>query len=234
MIRLFLMLLLAFALILFVVAFVVTRIENAQDAANHALRNHALKHDDFKHDTLKHRSAPEKPRNVAVVVFSRSGNTGVLADHIAETLDADVHELVANDYQLGMVGWINALNDARNDFADISPNHIDVSHYDTVYLGSPIWLYSPAPPIWQFANNTDFTNKHVVLVNTFNSQFKQHFIDEFEALVRSKGAISFAHQYVKRGRMGSQMSSQELIQRFDEKYNKKRINDRAGESDEQQ
>ena len=126
MIRLFLMLLLAFALILFVVAFVVTRIENAQDAANHALRNHALKHDDFKHDTLKHHSASEKPRNVAVVVFSRSGNTGVLADHIAETLDADVHELVANDYQLGMVGWINALSDARNDFADITPNHIVV------------------------------------------------------------------------------------------------------------
>lgn len=234
MIRLFLMLLLAFVLILFVVAFVVTRIENAQDAANHVLRNQALKHNDSKHDDLKHRSAPEKPRNVAVVVFSRSGNTGVLADHIAETLDADVHELVASDYQLGIIGWINALNDARNDFADITPNHIDVSHYDTVYLGSPIWLYSPAPPIWQFANNTDFTNKHVVLVNTFNSQFKQHFIDEFEALVRSKGAISFAHQYVKRGRMGSQMSSQELIQRFDEKYNTKRINDRAGESDEQQ
>ncbi len=54
MIRLFLMLLLAFALILFVVAFVVTRIENAQDAANHVLRNHALKHNDSKHDDLKH------------------------------------------------------------------------------------------------------------------------------------------------------------------------------------
>ncbi|ALR17913.1 flavodoxin family protein [Vibrio natriegens] len=190
--------------VVFLVAFVVTRVENAQHSANQQLQE-------------RQATASDKQATTAVVVFSRSGNTGILANHIANKTNANIYEITANNYELGVPGLISALKDARSNVADIMPTRIDLSSYDTVYLGSPIWLYSPAPPIWQFAKDNDFTNKHVVLFNTFNSKFEQHFIDEFEALVRSNGAVSFSHQYVKRGRMGSQISTEQMLKIFDQK-----------------
>lgn len=190
--------------VVFVVAFVVTRVENAQHSANQQLQE-------------RQTTASDKQATTAVVVFSRSGNTGILANHIANKTNANIYEITANNYELGVPGLISALKDARSNVAEITPKRIDLSSYDTVYLGSPIWLYSPAPPIWQFAKDNDFTNKHVVLFNTFNSKFEQHFIDEFEALVRSNGAVSFSHQYVKRGRMGSQISTDQMLKIFDQK-----------------
>ncbi len=152
---------------------------------------------------------------LAVIVFSRSGNTGVLANHIADKMNGHLYEITAEDYELGIPGWISALKDARSNIADITPETIDLSAYETIYLGSPIWLYSPAPPIWQFAKNSDFTGKDVVLFNTFNSKFEESFIRDFELLVRSKGAVRFNHQYVNRGRMGDQISTEEMLNNFD-------------------
>lgn len=153
-----------------------------------------------------------------VIVFSRSGNTHVLANHIATLHNADVKVITAEDYTLGIPGWVRALYDARSHVASIVPEELDLQQYDTVYLGSPIWLYSPAPPIWQFAKINQFTDKHVVLFNTFNSKFEQHFIDEFESLVKHNGAISFTHQAINRGRMGNQLSTQDMLNTYNQHY----------------
>lgn len=186
----------------FTVAFVVTRVENSQFSKNKLLTQVG--------------SLPVTTEsNVAVVVFSRSGNTGVLANHIADKRNGHLYEITAEDYDLGIPGWISALKDARNNLANISPQTIDLSTYETIYLGVPIWLYSPAPPIWQFAKNSDFTGKNVVLFNTFNSKFEESFIRDFELLVRSKGAVSFKHQYVDRGRMGNQISTEDMLNSFE-------------------
>ena len=158
-----------------------------------------------------------KPNNnVAVIVFSRSGNTAVLAQHLAEQENGDFYRLEAKEYKLGLKGWTKALQDARGNKADIAPQTIDLSKYNRIYLGSPIWLYSPAPPIWQFVENNKFDGKEVILFNSFNSKFEQLYIDEFEELVKSKGAISFNHRYIKRGRMGQQISTEVMIEKFDQ------------------
>ncbi|QTH73563.1 flavodoxin family protein [Pseudoalteromonas xiamenensis] len=153
-----------------------------------------------------------------VIVFSRSGNTHVLANHIATLHNAEVKVITAEDYALGIPGWIRALYDARSHVTTITPEALDLQHYDTVYLGAPIWLYSPAPPIWQFAKSNVFKDKHVVLFNTFNSKFEQHFIDEFESLVKQNGAVSFSHQAINRGRMGNQLSTQVMLKVYNQHY----------------
>lgn len=158
---------------------------------------------------------PRRPSASAiVVVFSRSGNTAVLARHVAEQKNADLVIIEAPAYKLGLKGWLNAMQDARGETAAIEPERIDLGGYETVYLCSPIWLYSPAPPIWQFVANHRLDGKAVILVNTYNSQFKQDFIDAFEAKAISQGALSFDHRFVQRGRMGQQISTEEMLRRF--------------------
>lgn len=193
---------------LVLVPVVVTQIENHQASENKLILN-------------KLRSAPEKEKSTAIIVFSRSGNTAVLARHLAELQQADFFRLKSPDYDLGLVGWVNAMLDARSGEAQVMPETIDLTQYSRIYLGSPIWLYSPAPPVWQFVENNDFTGKHVVLFNTFNSQFKPEFIDHFKQRVLYRGAISFDHQFVKRGRMGHQLSAEDMLESFGKQHTSK-------------
>lgn len=152
---------------------------------------------------------------IAVVYFSRSGNTAVAAAHIAHHMDAGLFRLDAPAYDVGLTGIVHALHDARSHEAVIAPTTLDLRGFDTGYLGSPIWLYSPSPPIWEFARRNRFDGKDVVLFNTFNSKFEQRFIDEFRQLVLDQGARTFRHLFVKRGRMGQQLTTGEMLDQID-------------------
>lgn len=110
------------------------------------------------------------------------------------------------------------MNDARGHVADITPRTIDLTQFDTIYLGSPVWLYSPAPPIWAFAENNRFDGKHVVLFNTFNSHFGPEYIEAFRATVMQRGARSFRHRYILRGRMGQQITPGEMLKAIDAEW----------------
>ncbi|MDM4765256.1 hypothetical protein [Pelomonas sp. SE-A7] len=165
-------------------------------------------------------SAPQTgpASRIAVVYFSRSGNTAVAAAHIARRMGAGLFRLKAPAYDVGLPGILHALHDARSHEAVIAPTTLDLRGFDTVYLGSPIWLYSPSPPIWEFARRNRFDGKDVVLFNTFNSKFEQHFIDEFRQIVLAQGARSFRHLFVKRGRMGRQLTTGEMLDQIDAEW----------------
>lgn len=198
----------AFGLILMIVALVpvaVTWIENRQASQ-------------LQDMLLYPKASSGQAGRTAVVYFSRSGNTALAARHVARRLDARLFPLEAQDYELGLVGWGKAMRDARNHTADISPRTIDLTSFDTIYLGSPIWLYSPAPPIWEFVEHNRFDGKHVVLFNTFNSQFKPEYIEAFKAKVMQRGARSFEHRYVQRGRMTQQLTQEEMLQAIDKEW----------------
>lgn len=204
----------------FLVPFVVTRIENQQVQQNRI--------------RLKEPQADAtNPDKVAVVVFSRSGNTAVLARHIAEKTGGALLFIQAEAYAPGLPGWVNAMKDARSQTAVITPESIDLSEFETVFLGAPIWLYSPAPPVWQLAANTEFSGQHIVLFNTYNSHFEQSYIDAFETWVKANGAQSFEHVAVLRGRMGSQLTTEEMLQQFEQhrlvKRQMKRPDEKADE-----
>ncbi|MCO5155472.1 MAG: hypothetical protein M9945_01765 [Aquamicrobium sp.] len=136
---------------------------------------------------------------------------------MARRLNARLITLEAEDYRLGLWGWIKAMRDARGEGA-ITPQTVDLDAFDTLYLGSPVWLYSPAPPIWSFVAHNRFDGKRVVLFNTFNSQFKPEFIAEFEARVMENGARSFEHLSVQRGRMTQQLTPQEMLRAIDAEW----------------
>jgi len=156
---------------------------------------------------------------VLVVYFSRSGNTELMAMEIAKHYDAHLTLLEAEDYRIGLRGWINALKDSQTRRAVITPERVDLSQYDTIFIGSPIWWYSPAPPVWQFVESNEFSGKEVILFNTFNSRFKQEYIDDFKTTIEDRDAHFINHIYVKRGRMTNQMSTESMLQEVRKQLN---------------
>jgi len=72
---------------------------------------------------------------VLVVYFSRSNNTELMAMEIAKHYDANLIRLYADKYRIGFFGWLNALSDAQKKHAAITPEKIDLSPYETIFIG---------------------------------------------------------------------------------------------------
>jgi len=167
---------------------------------------------------------PRDETRTAVVYVSRSGNTALAARQIARHLEARLFALEAPAYSLGLSGLLHALKDAyrlkerAGALPQINPSNIDLASFDTVWLGSPVWLYSPAPPLWSFVEHNRFDDQHIVLFNTYNSNFGDEHIERLKAKLMARGARSFEHRHIQRGRMGRQTPSEQMLQAIDEQW----------------
>lgn len=167
---------------------------------------------------------PQDEARTAVVYFSRSGNTALAARQIARHLDARLFALEAPAYSLGLSGLLHALKDAyrlkerAGALPQINPSNIDLASFDTVWLGSPVWLYSPAPPLWSFVEHNRFDDQHIVLFNTYNSNFGDEHIERLKAKLMARGARSFEHRHIQRGRMGRQTPPEQMLQAIEEQW----------------
>jgi flavodoxin len=166
----------------------------------------------------------KNPAKVLVVVFSYTGNTKAVADDIIERFKADSVIIRAKRYD-GFGGGMKASKDAWTEVitADIDPESVDMSQYNLIFLGSPIWWYRPAVPLWAFVDKNDFKGKPVVLFNTFNSKFKAKYISKFIGLVEEKNGRVLDHLYVRRGRWYAQLSREELLEKFNEILDSKEV-----------
>lgn len=106
-----------------------------------------------------------------VVYFSATGTTEGVAQTIADTVGADLFEVVPSDpYTSDDLTWTN--NDSRvsrehNDegLRAVALESTDVDgwdDYDTVFIGYPIWWGIAAWPMSSFVAVNDFTGKTVI------------------------------------------------------------------------
>ncbi len=151
--------------------------------------------------------------DILVIYYSRSGNTEAMAREIARKFDADIVQIEAERYSLDYQGWRNAGNDADDKvtMVQIKPEVVDMGKYRLVFIGSPIWWYRPAPPLWTFVEKNDFKEKNVILFNTFNSRFKSEEIEKFRGEIEKKGGRLIDHIFIRRGRVYFQKSGEQLI-----------------------
>jgi len=167
-----------------------------------------------------YRRKEDRPTDALVIYYSRSGNTESMAREIARKFQADIVKIAAKSYTLDFKGWINANIDAWNQNpADIDPETIDLSNYSLIILGSPIWYFRPATPLWTFVEKNNFQGRAVALFNTFNSRFKSEEIQEFQELIENKGGRFLDHIYVRRGRIYNQIRGSKLIKNTQELLN---------------
>ena len=86
-----------------------------------------------------------------VVYYSRTGNTRKVAQAIAGVLKADVEEIVDLKDRAGVKGYLLAGRDAmRKEETPIEPIKHDVTAYDLVVVGTPVWAFTMAAPVRSF------------------------------------------------------------------------------------
>ena len=97
-----------------------------------------------------------------IVYFSYTGNTKKIAEKIQKKLGCDIIEIkpvkpYSTDYQTVVDEEQN--NESTKKTPDIQKMNIDLSKYDEIIIGSPVWWYTIAPVIRTFLKQNDLSGK---------------------------------------------------------------------------
>lgn len=83
-----------------------------------------------------------------IIIHSYSGITRGVAGRIHASCGGDLVEVVPrqryNIFTAYTLGCIRAKNQEHD---PIDPDIIDVSPYDLIVIGTPVWMYRPTPPV---------------------------------------------------------------------------------------
>ncbi|MDD2427406.1 MAG: flavodoxin [Eubacteriales bacterium] len=108
-----------------------------------------------------------------IAYFSASGTTKAVAKDLASRLEADLHEInPAVPYSKDDLDWNNPESRSSIEMHDnnsrpaIAECTLDLSVYDTVFLGFPIWWHVASRIINSFLEQYDFSDKKIVLFAT--------------------------------------------------------------------
>ena len=106
---------------------------------------------------------------ILVVYFSAGGTTKRLAGKLAEAVDADLFEIVPEaPYTRTDLNWMDKKSRSSIEMNDpscrpsIRTKVEDMSQYDVVFVGFPIWWYREPSIIDTFMEAYDFSGKTVV------------------------------------------------------------------------
>ena len=108
-----------------------------------------------------------------VAFFSASGTTKKVAEMIAEEVKADLFEIEPKvPYTKLDLDWMNKKSRSSVEMSDkkyrpaIMKKEMDMSSYDEILLGFPIWWYVAPTIINTFLEAYDFSGKKIVLFAT--------------------------------------------------------------------
>ena len=110
---------------------------------------------------------------VLVAYFSASGVTARLAKKIAEVTNGDLYEIKPKvPYTSADLDWMDKNSRSSIEMNDKSsrPEIIDdlenVSNYDTIFIGFPIWWYIAPTIVNTFLEKYDFSGKKIITFAT--------------------------------------------------------------------
>lgn len=152
-----------------------------------------------------------------VAYFSASGVTKKLAERLAKAAGADLFEIEPEKpYTNADLNWMDKKARSTVEMNDRSSrpaikSKADVSKYDVVFVGFPIWWYREPSIIDTFMESCDFSGKTVVPFATSGSSQIGESGKNMQAL--AKGAK------VDAGKRFSANASEEELKNWAEKFN---------------
>ena len=108
-----------------------------------------------------------------VAYFPARGTTGAKAKLLAQAAGADLYEIKpAVPYTKADLNWQNKQSRSSVEMSDkssrpaIADKNADITAYDTIFVGFPIWWYVAPTIINTFLESYDFSGKTIILFAT--------------------------------------------------------------------
>ena len=154
-----------------------------------------------------------------VVFYSRTGNTQLVAEEIANNLGSDLRPLIDRKNRKGLWGYLWAGFDAimRNQ-TEIEKFEINLAQYDLIFLGCPNWVSQLPPALRTFLNTVNLTNKKMVLFCTQEGMGAEKVFSNLRLL--AKGAEIIDEKYfnkVEKNKEATRLQVREWLNKFQPK-----------------
>ena len=122
-----------------------------------------------------------------IIYYSLTGNTELLANLIAKETKADLYSLKPlkpypdkGPFKM-IIGGHDALTGKEPKLSEIP----DISKYDTIFLGSPIWAGTFSPPIKSFLKSVDMSGKNVLIFLTLMGKNSDGCIEKLKKEIKN-------------------------------------------------
>lgn len=99
-----------------------------------------------------------------ILYYSHSGNTRKIAQMIQKEIDCDLVEIETVNPYTGTYNDVVEQGKKEIDSGltpEIKPLNVDLSIYDTIILGTPVWWYTSSPAIKTFLKSNDLSGKKI-------------------------------------------------------------------------
>lgn len=124
---------------------------------------------------------------ILVVFYSRTGTTRRIAQALSEALKCDLEEITESRPRTGFLGYIWSLVEARRKRPSIiAPKHHDVSSYDLVVIGTPVWAWSLSSPVRAYLTATASQLPEVAFFCTLGGRGSERTFAQMTAIVGKK------------------------------------------------
>lgn len=107
---------------------------------------------------------------ILVAYFSASGVTKHVAKELAGQIGADIYEIKpVKPYTNADLNWMNRNSRSSVEMRDkssrpeIITGDIDVSKYDRILLGYPVWWYTAPTIVNTFLESYDFSGREIII-----------------------------------------------------------------------
>lgn len=118
----------------------------------------------------------DKEGNVMVIYFSATGNTKAVAEVIATATDGELYEIVPETpYTSEDLDWTKTDSRSNKEHEDssirpaIAGDAKDLSGYDTIFIGYPLWWGEAPNIVWNFVESNDLKRKTIIPFATSSS-----------------------------------------------------------------
>lgn len=109
-----------------------------------------------------------------VIYFSAGGHTKLKALQLAEAIGADIFEIESlKKYTKADLLWMNPLSRSFREVAtrkskrpEIVDKELDLTGYDKIFLGFPIWGWAAPSIVNSFLEKHDFSGKTIIVFAT--------------------------------------------------------------------
>ena len=118
-----------------------------------------------------------------VIYYSRSGNTRMVARRIADALGGEIEELTDQVDRKGIVGYLRSGREAfLGRRAKLNPIAADLSSFDLVVIGTPVWNASLSSPIRTFLQDHAAALPRVAFFCTLGGRGRDRVLRQMEQI----------------------------------------------------
>jgi len=145
-----------------------------------------------------------------VVFYSRSGTTRRIAEALSQALQCDLEEITEFRPRTGFLGYMRSLLETRGKRPSIiGPKKHDVSSYDLVVVGTPVWAWSLSSPVRAYLMTTTSQLPEVAFFCTFGGAGSDSTFAQMTAIAGKKpcAVCAITEREVLSGRYSDRLSA---------------------------